>query len=166
MFKSLRQIWQALFPEPLEPAIPTLLKVSDISLDAALAKNLEDLALILYSLGLDATHQYRAQRRQAVRDGKPVDAYDMGYSDGVWDAVDLLKLAATGDLVSAEVPDAQDLVKETSRLSADRRDDEDFKLDIPQWVNGDKKPTVKPVPNSLHPKVVRDELSGLGGDAA
>lgn len=166
MFKSLRQIWQALFPEPLKPAIPTLLKVSDISLDAALAKNLEDLALILYSLGLDATHQYRAKRRQAVRDGKPVDEYDMGYSDGVWDAVDLLKLAATGDLVSAEVPDAQDLVQQTSRLSADRRDDEDFKLDIPQWVNGDKTPDTKPARDSLHPVAVRDELSGLGGDAA
>lgn len=166
MFKSLRQIWQALFPEPLEPSVPTLLKVSDISLDAALAKNLEDLALLLYSLGLDATHQYRAKRRQAVRDGKPVDEYDMGYSDGVWDAVDLLKLAATGDLVSAEVPDAQALVKETSRLAADRRVDEDFKLDIPQWVNGNKTADTKPARDSLHPVAVRDELSGLGGDAA
>lgn len=165
MLKSLRQIWQALFPEPVEATVPTLLKASEVRQGEELAKELENLALTLYSSGLDAVHKYRAKRREAIQDGKPVDDYELGYCDGVWDAVDLLKVAACGQVDHAGVPDPQGLVQETSRF-VENLDEEDFVLDIPQWVNGDKAPTVKPVPNSLHPKKVRDELSGLGGDAA
>lgn len=165
MFKSLRQIWQALCPEPVEATVPTLLKASEVRQGNELAKELENLALTLYSSGLDAVHKYRAKRREAIQDGKPVDDYELGYCDGVWDAVDLLKVAACGQVDNTGVPDPQRLVQETSRFVEDL-DEEDFVLDIPQWVNGDKTPTVKPVPNSLHPKAVRDELSGFGGDAA
>nr|DAJ99671.1 MAG TPA: hypothetical protein [Caudoviricetes sp.] len=166
MFKSLRQmIWQALFPDPVEATVPTLLKASEVRQGDDLAKELENLALTLYSSGLDAVHKYRAKRRQAIQDGKPVDDYELGYCDGVWDAVDALKVAACGRVDHAGVPDPQGLVQETSRFVEDL-DEEDFELDIPQWVNGDKATETTPGRDSLHPVAVRDELSGLGGDAA